>query len=76
MGLAISLLSRKSLVFQLYAAALDGSSIRDLAVEYRMPEHRIQEQLEAVRMALGHQVRLSINPDATMFRSPARRTLA
>jgi len=67
MALAISLLSRKSLVFQLYAAALDGSSIRDLAATYRMPEYRVQEQLDALRMALGHQVRLGINPDARAF---------
>jgi hypothetical protein len=67
MALAISLLSRKSLVFQLYAAALDGSSIRDLAATYHIPEHRVQEQLDALRMALGHQVRLGINPDARAF---------
>lgn len=70
MGLAISLLSRKSLVFQLYAAALDGTSIRDLAAEYRLPEHHIQEQLDAVRLALGHQVRLTINPQSNVFHGP------
>jgi len=70
MGLAISLLSRKSLVFQLYAAALDGSSIRDLAAAYHIPEHHIQEQLDALRLALGHQVRLGINPNAHAFRAP------
>jgi len=69
MGLAISLLSRKSLVFQLYAATLDGSSIRDLAAEYHMPEYRVQEQLEAVKLALNHQVRLGINPDARAFQN-------
>jgi hypothetical protein len=72
MGLAISLLSRKSLVFQLYAAAMDGVSIRELAAAYRLPEHRIQEQLESVRLALGHQVRLSINPDAQVFQAALR----
>jgi hypothetical protein len=69
MGLAISLLSRKSLVFQLYAAALDGSSIRELAAEYHMPEYRIQERLDALRLALGHQVRLDINRDARVFQT-------
>jgi hypothetical protein len=72
MGLAISLLSRKSMMYQLYAAAMDGVSIRDLAVEYRMPEHRVQEQIEAVRLALGHQVLLSINPESLAFRTPVR----
>lgn len=73
MGLAISLLSRKSLVFQLYAAALDGSSIRDLAAAYHIPECRVQEQLDALRMALGYQIRLGINPDARAFQMPSCR---
>jgi hypothetical protein len=51
---------------------MDGVSIRDLAVEYRMPEHRVQEQIEAVRLALGHQVLLSINPESLAFRTPVR----
>jgi hypothetical protein len=72
MGLAISLLSRKSLKYELYAAAMDGTSIRDLAAEYRIPEYRVQEQVEAVRLALGHQVRLSINPESLAFRAPLR----
>jgi Mor family transcriptional regulator len=72
MGLAISLLSRKSLMYQLYAAAMDGTSVRDLAAEYRMPEHRVQEQIEAVRLALGHQVLLSINTESLAFRTPLR----
>jgi hypothetical protein len=76
MSLAISLLSRKSLMFQLYAAALDGSSIRELAAEYRLPEHQVQERLEAVRLALGHQVHLSINRNARAFHQPFCETYA
>jgi hypothetical protein len=76
MGLAISLLSRKSLTYELYAAVMDGSSIRDLAIEYRMPEHRVQEQVEAVRLALRHQVRLSINTESRAFRTTTLRSFA
>lgn len=59
-------------MYQLYAAAMDGASVRDLAVEYRMPEHGVQEQIESVRLALGHQVLLSINPESLAFRTPLR----
>jgi hypothetical protein len=67
MSLAIALLSRKSLSFELYAASLDGHSVHDLALQYGMPVYRIQEQINAVRLALTHQVHLTVDRESVVF---------
>ncbi len=64
MGLAVALLAQRSLVFELYAATLDGSSIDDLAFQYGLSKYWIQEQLQAVGYVLRHQVSLHINTAA------------
>jgi hypothetical protein len=71
MNLAIALLSRKSLGFELYAASLDGHSVHDLAVEYRMPVYQVQEQINAVRLALAHQVHVAVNRASGFFAKPS-----
>ena len=69
MPLAVAILSRRSFAFRLYAATLDGRSVQDLSKEYGMAVHRIQEELDATRLALGHQLKLEINPNSTAFRA-------
>ena len=67
MNLAVSLLANSSLSFRLYASALDGEPVEKLAEIYRLPESRIAEYIDAVRLTLTKQVRLAINPHSTLF---------
>ena len=69
MPLAVALLSKRSLAFRLYAATLNGWSVQDLSDQYRMPVHRIREELDATRLALAHQLKLAINSSSTAFRA-------
>jgi hypothetical protein len=59
MPLAIALLANRSPSFSLYAEALNGTSVEDLAVAYRLPVHSVRERIDATQMALRHQVVLS-----------------
>ncbi len=61
MPLAIALLAHRSTAFQLYAESLNGVSVAELAVAYALPIHSVKERLEAVQMAIRHQVTLSLN---------------
>ena len=64
MGLAVALLAQRSLVFELYAATLNGLSVDELASQYGLSKYWIQEQLQATAYALMHQVCLDINTSA------------
>jgi hypothetical protein len=61
MSLAVALMAHRSLSFALYAATLDGFSIETLASEFGWPVHQVRERIDAVRMALSHQVRLDVD---------------
>jgi hypothetical protein len=67
MPLAFALLTNYSLPFALYAAFLDGLSLEDLAQESALSKDWIAERVEAVRLTLTMQVRLSINPQSSYF---------
>jgi hypothetical protein len=69
MPLAVALLSKRSFAFRLYAATLDGWSVQDLSDEYQMPVHRVQEELDATRLALAHQLKFVINSNSSAFRA-------
>jgi hypothetical protein len=68
MLLAFALLAQSSLPLYLYACYLSGDSVQELADEYNLSPHWVQERIEAVRMALNMQVRLKINPNSSHFR--------
>lgn len=79
MSLAIALLAHQSLGFELYSALLNGSSTEEISVAYRIPVHEVREKVEAVKLALAHQIRLSVNPTASVFlnwSSPAMAAVA
>ena len=67
MSLAIALLSQRSLAFELYAQALDGASVEELVQKYHRPAFWIEERIQAVRLALGSQVEVSVNRDSKFF---------
>jgi hypothetical protein len=67
MSLAIALLAHQSLGFELYSALLNGSSTEEVSAAYKIPAHQVREKVEAVRLALAHQIRISVNPTASVF---------
>lgn len=67
MSFAIALMAHQSLGFELYSALLNGSSIEEVSAAYRIPVHQAREKVEAVRLALSHQIRLAVNPRAGLF---------
>jgi uncharacterized membrane protein YczE len=67
MALAIALMSHRSLGFALYSAMLDGVSVEELAANYHLSVHEIRERVEATILAVTRQVRLGINPHASIF---------
>jgi hypothetical protein len=69
MSLAIALLAHQSLGFELYSALLNGSSTEEISAAYKIPVHQVREKVEAVRLALVHQIRLAVNPAASVFHS-------
>jgi hypothetical protein len=76
MSLAIALLAHQSLGFELYSALLNGSSTEEISAAYRIPVHQVREKVEAVKLALAHQIRLSVNPTASVFLNWSSTTLA
>jgi hypothetical protein len=76
MNLAVALMARRSLGFRFYAATLNGWSVEELAAEYHLPVYRVAEQVTATRLIVAHQVTLSINTSAAVFRDNASRRSA
>lgn len=72
MWFAFSILVQESLPLALYAAVLDGASVEEIAVTYRLSPHWLQERMEAVRLALQMRVRLKINPQSTRLTGRAK----
>lgn len=56
------LLANKSLAFGLYDFHLQGVSANELASAYSLSRAWVEERLEAVRLCLKFQVKLSVRP--------------
>ena len=54
-------LYEKNIPFQLYAEYRNGLSISELACLVSRPTHWVQEQIEAARLCLEHQVHLDLS---------------
>jgi hypothetical protein len=62
MNPALSILANNSLPFSLYDFHLSGLSARELADAHSLPVHWVEERLEAIRLCLKYQVKLSLSP--------------
>jgi hypothetical protein len=62
MNPAFMVLANHSFGFNLYDLHLEGLTVKELAKAYSMPVFRVEEQLEAVRLSLKYQLKLSIGP--------------
>ena len=69
MSLAIALLSKRSLGFELYAATLSGASSQELAATYKLSIETIEEQLQAARLLLTYQAQVSVNRQSKVWDS-------
>jgi hypothetical protein len=56
------ILANKSLAFSLYDFHLEGVSAKELAADYSLPITWVEERIEAVRLCLKYQVKLSVKP--------------
>jgi len=70
MQLAFALLVHHSLPFTLYAAFLNGVSVEELAEKTGLSKDWVIERIEAVRLTVTMQVRLTINPRSSYFHRP------
>jgi hypothetical protein len=61
---AVMLLANKSLAFSLYDFNLEGISVEELATAYSLPVNWVEQRIEAVRMCLKYQVKLSVGVSA------------
>jgi hypothetical protein len=57
---AVALLADRSLAFSLYDFHVQGVSPQELASTYSLPADWVEERIEAVRLCLKYQVRLSV----------------
>jgi hypothetical protein len=60
MNPAVMHLANKSLAFSLYDFHLEGVSAGELAAAYSLPTSWVEERIEAVRLCLKYQVKLSL----------------
>ena len=68
MPFALALLAGAALPFSLYAAAVDGTPIEELAALHHVSPIVVRERIEAVRLTVTMQVRLGVNRNCTAFR--------
>lgn len=61
MHIGVMLLANRSFPFSLYDFHLAGVSAKELAVAYSLPVTWVEERIEAVRLCLKFQVKLSVN---------------
>jgi hypothetical protein len=73
MNPAVALRANKSFAFHLYDFHLEGVSTKELASAYSLPVGWIEERIEAVRMCLKFQVKLSVKPLAPPAKPPKAR---
>jgi len=57
---AVALLANRSLAFSLYEFSLAGVSAKELAASHSLPPDWVEERIEAVRLCLKYQVKLSV----------------
>lgn len=60
MNAPVMLLANKSLAFSLYDFHLEGVPAKELATAYSLPINWVEERIEAVRLCLKYQVKLSL----------------
>lgn len=65
MNPAVMLLANKSLAFSLYDFHLEGVSEEELAAAYALPIDWVEERIEAVRLCLKYQVKLSVKSETS-----------
>ena len=68
------LLGNRSVTFALYDYHLRGVSARELATAYSLPLSWVEERLEAVRLCVKYQVKLSLHAPHTP--APAQQLVA
>ena len=56
----VTLLANRSLAFSLYEFNLEGVSAKELASAYSLPANWVEDRIEAVRLCLKYQVKLSV----------------
>jgi hypothetical protein len=73
MHVGVMLLANRSFPFSLYDFHLAGVSAKELAAAYSLPVTWIEERIEAVRLCLKFQVKLSVAsaPKRAAIRVPA-----
>jgi hypothetical protein len=67
----VVLLANRSLAFSLYDYNLHGVSSKELASTYSLPPDWVEERIEAVRLCLKYQVKLSVRAGAEAAESRA-----
>ena len=60
MNPGVALFANRSFAFSLYEFNLAGVSAKELAASYSLPSHWVGECIEAVRLCLKYQVKLSV----------------
>lgn len=60
MNPGVKLLANKCFGFSLYDFHLEGVSAAELASAYSLPEAWVEERIEAVRLCLKYQVKVSV----------------
>ena len=58
------ILANRSLPFHLYDFHLHGISARELAFAHSMPVHCVEERIEAVRLCLKFQAKVTVGAQA------------
>lgn len=56
----VTLLANRSLAFSLYEFHIEGVSAKELASAYSLPANWVEDRIEAVRLCLKYQVKLSV----------------
>jgi hypothetical protein len=63
MNPAFMVVANRSFAFNLYDLHREGLTAKELAEAYSMPVFRVEEHLEAVRLSIKYQVKLSMGPE-------------
>jgi hypothetical protein len=63
MNPGVKLLANKSFGFSLYDFHLEGVSAAELATAYSLPETWVEERIEAIRLCLKYQVKVSVKSE-------------
>ena len=71
MNRAVMFLANRSLAFHLYDFHLDGISARELAAAYDKPTQWVEEQIEAVRLCLQFQAKVTLRPEFAVISEAA-----